>query len=312
MRKDWDILCAGDVNIDLIVPDFQGLPSPGEEAIVSDMTLCLGGGAALTAAGAGKLGMRTALYASSGDDPFGKSLRELLEHVGVDCSLMDYTPGTRTGITISLTDAADRRFLTYRGSGGNFSPDRLPPEYARRARHIHLTGYSSETHSVYMEMIRHLREEDHTLTFSLDPGWDATGNWSERIFEIAAELDVLFCNETEVLHYTGEISVEQAAQKLAAHSGNIAVVKCGGRGALACQGKEVAFVPAKEVRVVDTTGAGDSFNSGFLYGMLSGASLKRCLAYGVFCGTATVQDYGGNTVFPSEEELLRACREETI
>lgn len=310
MAKTWELLCLGDVNVDLIVPDFHGLPGFGEEAFVENMELCLGGGAALTAAGCSRLGIRTALWSDLGDDLCGRFLADTLTAAGVDCSLLSKRPGAQTGITVSLTNAQDRLFLTKRGTNADVLPDRLPIQQAIRARHIHLTGYCSANHDVYAASIRRIRAAGAGTTFSMDPGWDAALNGTSRIAEIMSLLDIVFVNEMEAMRYTGSASIEAAADQLSAQCESTAVIKCGSCGALACCDHKIVAAPAKKAVPVDTTGAGDSFNAGFLYGYLRGASLARCLSYGTFCGAQTVQALGGNTAFPTEAQVLSACQGE--
>ena len=115
-------------------------------------------------------------------------------------------------------------------------------------------------------------------------------------------IDVLFMNETECRHYTRCEDIEEGARKLAEKAG-MAVIKLGKKGALAVKDGEVFKAPTYKVEVKDTTGAGDSFNAGFVYGFVSGLPLEECLKRGNGCGSLSATMLGGNTGFPFKDQL---------
>ena len=115
-------------------------------------------------------------------------------------------------------------------------------------------------------------------------------------------IDVLFMNETECRHYTRCEDIEEGARKLAEKAG-MAVIKLGKKGALAVKDGEVYVAPSYKVKVLDTTGAGDSFNAGFVYGFIRGMSPKECLKRGNGCGSLSATKLGGNTGFPFRDQL---------
>jgi sugar/nucleoside kinase (ribokinase family) len=142
------------------------------------------------------------------------------------------------------------------------------------------------------------------MTVSLD-AWGGLGWSSPRsLAEVLADADVLFANETEATAMTGEEKVERALDRLAEHC-DCVVIKRGSDGALGHAGGQVRAVPADPVEIVDTTGAGDCFNAGFLAGWLGGLALEDSLTLGVICGSRAVGDYGGYRGCPREPELRR-------
>ena len=177
------------------------------------------------------------------------------------------------------------------------------------ARHVHVTGYEgTSNHAEYYEMLKKIRAMGD-VTVSFDVGWDMTGAWYEGIFALLPMIDVLFMNETECLHYTRASDVETGARKLAEGAG-MAVIKRGKDGAMAVKDGKAFFAPTYPVRVVDTTGAGDSFNAGFVSGFLRGLSMEDCLKRGNACGALSVTKLGGNTGFPYLEEMERFIGEQ--
>ena len=307
MKKIWDVYVYGDVNIDLVVPGVERLPEPGTEVDVPVMETFVGGGAALFALGLAKLGLTPVFQGSVGRDMYGTYIRSLFRELGVDDSLLADADDRKTGISISFTGERDRCFLTYRGTNEGLSLRHMDLDKLPGARHVHVTGYEgTSNHEEYFSVLKQIRAIGD-VTVSFDVGWDMTGAWYEGIFELLPMIDVLFMNETECLHYTRCPDVESGARKLAEKAG-MAVIKLGKNGAMAVKNGQVCTAPAYPVRVVDTTGAGDSFNAGFVYGFLRGMPLEDCLKYGNGCGSLSVTKLGGNTGFPMRTELEQWLR----
>lgn len=302
--KKWDVFVYGDCNVDLIIRGVRELPRPGSEKEIGGIGTYPGGGAALFTMGTGKLGLRTVLQSAVGEDFYGGFVLEKLKEAGADCSLMTRLKEERTGISLSFTDHRDRSFLTDKGANRLLCPDRLDLEALKQAGHIHLTGYQgAKNHREYLTALKKIRKLSG-MTVSFDVGWDDSEEWSQEIYELFPYLDVVFMNETEALHYSRKRSPWEAAEDIAG-TGGMAVVKLGSQGSLAVSGGELLMAPSYRVEAVDSTGAGDSFNAGFIYGYLKGCTLNQCLTYGNACGAMSVCMAGGNTGFPNKGELER-------
>lgn len=307
-EKKWDVYVYGDVNIDLVVPGVNRLPLPGVEEDVPAMETFVGGGAALFTLCAAKLGLKSAFQGSVGRDLYGEYIRRVFVELGVDDRLLAISDEKKTGISISFTDEKDRCFLTYRGTNEGLSLKYLNLDQLAFARHVHITGYEgTSNHEEYLDMLKKIHDMGN-VSVSFDVGWDMTGAWYEGIFELLPMIDVLFMNETECLHYTRCQDVREGARKLAEKAG-MAVIKLGKTGALAVKGGVETFAPAYTVKAVDTTGAGDSFNAGFVCGFLRGLKTEDCLRYGNGCGARSVMCLGGNTGIPDRVELEAWIRE---
>ena len=144
---------------------------------------------------------------------------------------------------------------------------------------------------------------------SLDVGWDETGEWYEGIYELFPFIDILFMNETEAVHYTRGLSAKEAALEFSKHCA-MAVIKLGKKGSIGAKDGTLWVSRPYTARAVDTTGAGDSFNAGFVYGFLKGDTMKQCLRLANACGAMSVTAYGGNTAFPSKEELYHFLKQQ--
>ncbi len=302
MQKKWDVYVYGDVNIDLVVPNVDCLPPMGSEVDVPVMETFVGGGAALFTLGLAKLGLTPVFQGSVGKDMYGAYIRNLFRELGVDDSLMPDSDTKKTGISISFTTPTDRCFLTYRGTNEGISLKHMDLTRVPEAKHVHVTGYEGlSNHAEYLDVLTKIHQMGN-VTVSFDVGWDTTGVWYEGIFDLLPMIDVLFMNETECLHYTRCENIEEGARKLAEKAG-MAVIKLGKKGALAVKDGEVFVAPTYKVSVKDTTGAGDSFNAGFIYGYLSGMTLDECLKRGNGCGSLSATMLGGNTGFPFRDQL---------
>ena len=302
MQKKWDVYVYGDVNIDLVVPGVESLPPFGSEVDVPVMETFVGGGAALFTLGLAKLGLTPVFQGSIGKDMYGAYIRGLFRELGVDDSLLLDSDTKKTGISISFTTQKDRCFLTYRGTNEGLSLKHMDLSKLPYAKHVHVTGYEGlSNHDEYLSVLKKIHEMGD-VTVSFDVGWDTTGVWYEGIFDLLPMIDVLFMNETECQHYTRCESIEEGARKLAEKAG-MAVIKLGKKGALAVKDGEVFVAPTYKIKVMDTTGAGDSFNAGFVYGFVRGLSVEECLKRGNGCGSLSATMLGGNTGFPFRDQL---------
>lgn len=302
MKKKWDVYVYGDVNIDLVIPGVEKFPEPGQEDEVPVMETFVGGGAALFTLGVGKLGLHPVFQGEVGDDCYGELIRKQFRESHVDDTLLATSTEQKTGISISFTNEKDRSFLTYRGTNEKISISQVNVEMVKEASHIHVTGYAgSINHEEYLNLLKRIKEETEA-TVSFDVGWDSTGEWKPEIRELFPYIDILFMNETEAEHYGRTDDAVAAAEEFAKTAG-MAVIKRGKSGSIAVRDQKLYQAPSYTVTAVDTTGAGDSFNAGFVYGFLRGKTMEECLQCGNACGALSVTALGGNTGFPTEERL---------
>lgn len=290
--KNYDVIVIGDANIDLVVAGCNELPAPGQEVLVQNMTIHVGGGAALFSLALAKLGLKIAFNGVLGEDGFGQFVRDQFSRYGIDTSYIRKSK-KNTGISIAINPENDRSFITYTGSNADLSLQQLDINSLALGRHVHLTGYrGSYNHMEYIEAVTKLKALG--VTTSIDVGWDDTGEWYQGIFDLMREVDVFFMNEAEARHYTGCSTAVDSMRLLAKHCSHI-VLKLGSEGATASVDGRQLYRSSFSVRVVDTTGAGDSFNAGYIYGYLAGKEPEECLIYGNACGALSVSEYGGST-----------------
>jgi sugar/nucleoside kinase (ribokinase family) len=297
-----DLLVVGDANPDLILRG-DVVPRFGQaEQLLDAADLVLGGSAAITACAAVRLGLRTRLIAAVGADVYGGFVRDALAARGVDVSGMR-TVGVPTGLSVILSDV-DRAILTLPGAIGALRPEDI--ELAG-VRHVHVASYflQPDLASGLADVFQRARKAG--ITTSLDTNWDPAGRW-DGVRDVLAYTDVFLPNRAELAAVTGIVDPDTAAETLTA-LGVIVVLKDGAAGARAWQPGGSCRVPGLTVEVVDTTGAGDSFNAGFLAGFLGGAPLRRCVAMAAAAGSLSTRAAGGTAAQADRAELAAAMEQ---
>lgn len=281
------VLCVGRIYCDLVFTGVEAMPTLGHERFARALDVTPGGGAFITAAHLAGLGRRAALVARLGLDPISQALEPVLAATGVDLAHVERAADAGPQVTVVVVQDGDRAFLSRRA--GEARPATLQAALrAPRARHLHIAEYATLVE--IPELVGAAKAAG--LTVSLDPSWDDTLIASPRLLEDCRGVDVFLPNAVEATTITGCATLDEAATRLAAHF-PVVVVKNGGEGATAIAGPERLTLPAPAVPVVDTTGAGDAFDAGFLDRWLAGAPLGDCLAAGIARGSLSVQTVGG-------------------
>jgi len=301
-----DLVVLGDCNPDLLLKGGAVEPEFGQvERIVDDGILVVGGSGAIAACGAVRLGLRTGLVAVVGDDALGRFMRESLEERGVDVSAITVDHERATGVSVVLVRGRDRAILTALGTIADLSTELVDRAKFQNARHVHVSSFFLQ---------RRLREGVGALlvearaagaTTSLDPNWDPGEEWDGGLHDALASADILFVNGEEVRRIARQHDVEVAARRLA-ERGPLVAVKLGPDGALAVTGDDVVRQPARQLDIVDTVGAGDSFDAGFIAGHLAGNSVADSLALACACGSLSTRAAGGTAAQPTLAEAMSA------
>jgi sugar/nucleoside kinase (ribokinase family) len=299
-----DLLVVGELNPDLVVRDADPRPVFGDvEKLVDHASLEVGSSSAICACGAARLGIRTALVAVVGNDLFGRHMLDQMSARGVDVAGCIADESEATGISIVLTRASDRAILTFPGAIGRLRADDVPRPLLERVRHLHVGSYFllDDARPGLPRLFDDARRLG--ITTSLDCNWDPADDWDGGLIALLKGTDLFFCNAEEALRITRATNARTAAQALARHAG-VAVVKMGRRGALAASGSEVVEVGAPTVEPVDTIGAGDSFDAGFLSQWIWGRPIDESLRVGVACGALSTRGPGGTSRQPTLDEAL--------
>ncbi|MFP5209118.1 MAG: carbohydrate kinase family protein [Acidobacteriota bacterium] len=297
MKNRFDVTIAGEINLDLIL---YGLPEamPLErELLASDFRLTLGSSSAILAHNLAALGVCAGFITRLGDDPLGAIALDRLAEQNVDLSGVKHVSGgASTGVTILLTHAGKRHILTYPGTMFEMSAEDLDLDYLASARHFHLSSLflHKALQPSLPAIFRQLKARG--LTLSLDTNDDPDGRWGDPLDELLGLVDIFLPNDDEACRITGTSDAESAIEVLAKRIPLVAV-KCGRRGALVQAGNQRSLIPAQPVTPVDTIGAGDSFNAGFLAAWLRGEGPEACAAFGNRAAALSTQRPGGTEAF---------------
>jgi sugar/nucleoside kinase (ribokinase family) len=295
------ILVVGDLFLDLVMSGFPGWPPAlGEEQFADSLFREAGGGAAITGCGLAKLGAGVGVSGAVGDD--GQWLIERLTRCGVDTSAIHRSVREPTAVTVSISSAADRTFLTYMGANAELPillrelPERI--EFAQ-VKHVHLACVPA--HSALQDLLR--KFSAHGASLSMDVGWHPEWLADSRNRESLRMLDVFFPNEKEAALMTGETLPKKILEAFQGMQFERVALKLGKKGAALLDGGEIMFCEPIAVESVDTTGAGDCFDAGFLFAWLRGDSPQACLRAGTVCGALSTRAPGGIDGFPTLAEL---------
>ena len=289
---DIDILVIGEVNPDLVLTG-DVTPAFGQtEKIIADAALTIGGSGTIFACGAARLGLRVAYSGVVGDDIFGRFMLASLAERGVDTGGIRVEPALKTGLTVILSHVNDRAILTYLGAINTLQAGQVDRALLRRARHVHTTSYFLH-HALQAELPALLAEARSLgCTVSMDTNWDPTERWAGGLAEALSQVDVFLPNEQEALAITDRPTIADALTTLAQNIPTV-VVKRGAAGAICQQGQKRIENAGFQVEVVDTTGAGDSFDAGFLYGYLHNWPVDEAVALACACGALSTRAAGG-------------------
>ncbi|MFK8845589.1 carbohydrate kinase family protein [Streptomyces sp. Ac-502] len=323
MPRSFDLLVIGDANPDVVVgPVPRTLEFGQRERLVASGSLLKGGSAAITACGAARLGLRVAFAGRIGDDAAGAFVRTALAERGVDVSALVTDPERPTPLTTVLTQGDDRAILTAPGclvaTGAQDVPDRLLAD----ARHVHAGSFFLMPRLARALGDLFARARGHGAATSLDTNDDPAQRWDpELLAPVLKSTDFLLPNAAEARALaatlapgpptgdgpeTGPTAAAAAAAALA-RLGPLVVVKDGAAGALAHDGVTLTRTAAVPADPVDSVGAGDSFDAGFVAAVLHGMDLPAALSFAAACGALSTRAHGGTAAQPTWDEARTAA-----
>jgi sugar/nucleoside kinase (ribokinase family) len=294
------ILVAGEINADLVLREVSPFPALGREVLVSESELVLGSASAICASGLARLGNRVNFSGKVGDDLFGRFCLEEMSRAGIGLDHVIVDKESTTGITVSISSGPDRALVTCLGAIAELRAEDVPDRALDGTSHLHVAGFFLQTglREGLPELFR--RAHRRGLTTSLDCGHDPAGEWQGGLEEALKEADLFFPNEEELRAISGREDLVEALRSF----GSVRVVaKLGAAGAATLEDGSISRVQAPGVEVVDTTGAGDSFDAGFLHAWLRKRPIWECLRYGVAAGSLSTRALGGTRAQPTTEEL---------
>ncbi|MBN1993022.1 MAG: carbohydrate kinase family protein [Anaerolineae bacterium] len=294
-----DIIVIGDINIDinLTIPAY---PMPGNEAVATTVHMHTGGSAVNTAIALAKMDMDVGFIGRVGQDTLGDKVLADLKKAGVDCTHVQTDPTVSTGmIFIAVTADGERTMFSARGANAFTDAGALNANNFTRCRWVHLSGYSFLSYHQYETAMVALEQAENSpyTRVSMDVGPEPAFRARSRILEILPRLDILFPNRMELTLLSGGLSVEQSFDYLFEHGAKAVVAKCGHEGCMLAIDHKRTILPAFQVDIKDTTGAGDSFDAGVVLGRLIGLSWEASAALGNALGALAATQNGSGADF---------------
>ncbi|RZS82754.1 sugar/nucleoside kinase (ribokinase family) [Motilibacter rhizosphaerae] len=292
---EHDLWLHGTVYLDIVLTGLPAMPAPGAEVWAQGMGSCPGGVANLAVAAA-RLGLRTTLASTFGDDVYGDFCwSTLTDQEGVDLRGSRRVPGWHSPVTVSLAVSRDRSMVTHEHRSPVAARELLEHTPPARAGFVHLASDEDD-------LLAAARARGGLLFADL--GWDPAQEWPTSTLDRLAGCHAFLPNSVEAMAYTRTEDPRAALARLADRV-PLAVVTCGGQGSIAVDATtgEEEWAPSLPVDAYDPTGAGDVFGAALVLGTLEGWPLAQRLAFANLCAALSVQEVGGSLAAPGWGDL---------
>jgi ribokinase len=296
-----DVVGFGALNFDVLMK-VDRIACAEEESFIQGFSEVCGGSAANTMVGLSRLGCKTGFVGKVADDREGKLQIEGLNSEGVDTNGVIHAKEGRSGSVLGFVDQKGARAL-YVNPGVNDTIDtkEIGIDYFSGTRFLHLTSFVGE--KSLQTQITLLSKLPGNVKVSFDPGAVYAKKGFKPLEPIIKKTHVMMPNSLELKQLTGESDYRKGADFLLAYGVKIVAVKLGEKGCYVTDGKQQLMVEPFKVEAVDTTGAGDAYCAGFLYGLLQGKGLAECGRLGNFVASRSVMQMGARAGLPYKKDL---------
>lgn len=301
-----DILCVGQMVVDILVQNVDNVDFGVDTQRIEQIAMKNGGDCLNTAIDLKKLGADVGFSGVLGKDPMGKFLQGVLEENGIDTEGIYFDDASKTSSVIVLINKkGERVFLYYGGSNDALTFEKIDQEMVRKAKYVHvggtylLPGFDGEGARKLFE----LAHETNAFT-TMDVTWDTTGRWLEVIESCLSELDLFIPSINEAKEICGTEDEKEIVSFLKKRGVKNVIVKLGAKGCYVDAFGKQYYQSAYKVPVVDTTGAGDSFVAGILYGLNQGWEIEKVTRFASAVGAHCIQQLGATSGVPSYNEVL--------
>ncbi len=300
----FDVIGLGALNVDKLLK-VDKIASAEEESFIHDYTEACGGSAANTVVGLARLGCNVGFVGKVADDHEGKLQIDCFTQEGVDTGGIVHSSKGKSGVCLGFVDKKGARAL-YINPGVNDTIEfrELQPNYITQTQFLHLSSFVGEKSFRAQKKLMSFLPD--AVKISFDPGSLYAQKGLSAIEPIIQNSFVIMPNLVELELLTGESNIPKGAQLLIDMGVQIVAVKLGDKGCYVTNGEEKKTIQPFKVAAVDTTGAGDAFNAGFLYGLVQNRSLGECGRLGNFVGSRCVMKMGARDGLPKEADLAFA------
>lgn len=300
----FDVVGFGALNVDKLYL-VNKIAGEDEEAHIMSLNQSCGGSAANTLIGLSRLGLDTGVIGKVSKDQEGRLLLENLKKEGVNTHGVILFEGGRSGTVMGFVDPEGQRAL-YVDPGVNdlIKPDEIKPEYSLNSKILHLSSFVKGSIKAQKVLLDKLPSD---VKVSLDPGRIYAERGLDYLKDILKRTNILLLNEGELKLLTEKKyrTFQEETKVLLDYGIDIIAVKRGDKGSYVTDGEESHFIEAFKTRCKDTTGAGDAFNAGFLYGMVKGEKLYDCSLTGNYVAACCVKEMGATENLPNASQLRK-------
>jgi sugar/nucleoside kinase (ribokinase family) len=312
MPTRYDVAAIGNAIVDVIAPAeeaflaAEGLAKGSMSLIDEDRAASLysqmaagietsGGSGANTVAGVASFGAKAAYVGKVADDQLGEVFVHDLRAIGVDFDIAPLRGGPATARSlINVTPDGERTMSTFLGASNQLTADDIDPALIEASKIVFLEGYlfdPSEAREAFAKAAVIARTAMRKIAFTLSDAFVVERHRGALLGFIENQVDIVFANEAEVTALF-QVDFDQAVAALAARA-NICAVTRGEWGSIVACGEDRHIVPAYPVdKLIDTTGAGDQYAAGFLFGLSRDCPMERCGRLGALAATEVISHYG--------------------
>ena len=304
-----EILLFGDINIDTVWPVSE-FPTPGRDAYAKSVSVGIGGAVVNTAIVLDKLEQRTGLLACVGKDIWAEKAADTLNATKINQAYIKVKPDCTTGlIFLIVTPDGERTMYSCRGANVQYDAADVDEEAIRNAKMLHISGYAlveSPQKDAAWRAVELAKK--YFIPISLDTGLDPAIHNPKDLCRVLPELTICVTGLKETAELFGLSKPVEAAEHLLSLGVKIAAIKLGEKGSYIATSNESFQCPAFVVDAVDTTGAGDSFTAGLIYGWSNGMSLKATALTGSLLGALAASVYGAGLALPGKQKAAAFLR----
>ena len=297
----FDVIGFGALNIDMLFK-VERLAGDEEESFINNYTETCGGSAANTMVGLARLGCKVGFIGKVANDREGNLQLDCFKTEGVDTKGIAQAKKGKSGSVMGFVDRKGARAL-YINSGVNDQIEfrELQAPYITQTQFVHLSSFVGEkSFRTQKKLLSFLPD---SVKISFDPGSLYAQKGFSAIEPIIQNSYVMMPNEVELQLITGEREVPKGAEMLLQRGVKVVAVKLGTKGCYVTNGQEKQMIQPFKVLVVDTTGAGDAFNAGFLYGLIHDKSFAECGRLGNYIAAQSITKMGARAGLPYEKDL---------
>ena len=297
----FGVVGFGALNVDKLFK-VNRIVGAEEESFIENQSETCGGSAANTVVGLARLGCKVGFVGKVGSDREGDMQLSEFKREDVDVSGVIRAQSGKSGSVMGFVDRKGARAL-YINSGVNdtITPDEIKTEYISQAKFLHLTSFVGE--KSFQTQQKLLETLPKTVKISFDPGSLYAQKGFAVIEPMIRNSHVFMPNAVELEQLTGEEDYRKAADYMISMGVKIVAVKLGAKGCYVTNGQEKLTVAPFKVKAIDTTGAGDAFDAGFLYGLIHDKSLYECGQLGNYVASRSVMAMGARAGLPYAKDL---------